>query len=60
MKFMPKSDDLESELRQMATMAQNYTASGVKKAFLIEGEHLGILFQSDACKMIIADMAQNC
>lgn len=46
MKFMPKSDDLEGELRKIALMAENYTASGVKKAFLIEGEHLGILFQS--------------
>lgn len=44
----------------MAASAEGYTASGVKKAFLIEGEHLGILFQSEACKQIIANMAQYC
>lgn len=44
----------------MAATAESYTASGVKKAFLIEGEHLAILFKSEQCKMIIANMAQNC
>ena len=32
----------------------------MKKAFLIEGEHLAVLFKDESCKMIIVEMAQHC
>lgn len=42
-RYQPKSTDYLAELKAVAAQADNYRKTSVKKAFLVEGEHLGRL-----------------
>jgi len=42
-RYQPKSTNYVEELKRVALLADNYRKTSVKKAFILEGEHLGKL-----------------
>lgn len=59
-RFQPKSTNYVEELKTTAALADSYRKSEVKKAFLIEGEHLGSLLQEEEGRIVLAEMAAHC
>ena len=59
-RYIPKTTDYVGELKTVAIQADNYRKTSVKKAFLVEGEHLGHLLKEEEGKIVLAEMAAHC